>query len=440
MKNMHLLRMHPASVFRRCFDVIVILLAFACGTLAQPGEGPTVAEVEARYNVQLTELSRQIANSPANAVLYTQRAKIYVTMFHSLLLHKHEGRHLLDKAIGDFSTAIEITPSAAAHLGRVGCSQTLLWKDPPPRDRPADSVNFFLRSRVYDGFLADFENALALSSNDDERKESLAGLARLLTLRARNLAIPEVQAQMRALGIYYSVWDEFDRALAYTKQMLKLASDTERSWPTHLAEGLAELYATIASAAYRLAEYDRALAALEAGQKYVTARAVGYCVYYALWGRTHEKAGSFTQAIAAYTKAMKESEWNCRNLLEYRGDAQLAQGNLTEALADYSALFEGSGEHSGCPGIAFCTARLPIKRAQVYLRLNMHQNAVTELDLAIEKAPVGHCPQILLMRAKALRLAGDEERALADEQRAAKLEATRFCVEGYIEGPVYFLY
>lgn len=127
-------------------------------------------------------------------------------------------------------------------------------------------------------------------------------------------------------------------------------------------------------------------------------------------------------------------------LLEYRGDAQLAQGNLTEALADYSALFEGSEKHLGCDRIAFCTARLPIKRAQVYLRLNMPQNAVTELDLAIEKAYVGHCPQILLMRAKALRLAGDTERALADEQRATKLEATRFCVENYIEGADYFLY
>ena len=399
---------------------------------AQPGEGPTIAEVEARHKQKLEELAFRIRSAPSSA-LFVERAELYVAMYRGLVLHRPAGRHFVERAIDDFSAAIDLQPSALAYLGRVWCSREMHWTD-PPKDHPAKMIDFFLKAPAYAGYLSDFQNALRLSTSDGERSQSLDGLASLHAWRARHLATSQISAELRARGDPYSIWEDFGRSLEYATQRARLEPRASNGSLASGEQGIGEIYVQMGRAAARLGEFDRALTAFQSAETYLTDHNAGICSYYAAWGKVYASQGLFLQSVETYTRGLKLSEWNCRPLLEYRGDAYLAHGQANDALADYDALFQGNEQVPGCTGVAFCAARLPIKRAQAYLRLQQPQKAVAEITFAIEKAFIGHCPQVLLLRAKAYRQLGDVASALVDEQRAARLNPSQACLDYYVEG------
>jgi len=394
-----------------------------------------VAELEARFKPQLEELGRQIGYQPWRASLYLERAKVYVGMYRSLMLHRPEGRHFVEKALTDFSAAINLQASAEAYLGRAWCRQQIIWTvKAPRRDRPKETVDFFFSDPLFPQTLSDLRDAARLGTTDEEHREAFSGLSRLHSWRARSLAAPEAAAEMRARGTTYSVWDDFDRSLGYAREAVGHTPEKVLEWPTFREEAIGAIYAEIGSAAYGLGEYGRALSAFQSGEKHLTEHYQDFCGYHAVWGDTYAKTGQLREAIATFTRALARSEWNCRYLLERRGDAHLAYGSLNDALADYTALLAGTEKFPGCMSVPFCLGRLPMKRAKVYLRLGQPEKAVAEIDFAVEKAFIGHCREVLSLRAEAHRRLGNLPLALADEQRAAKLEPSRACVQYYIEG------
>src|SRR5205085_9958064 len=170
---------------------------------------------------------------------------------------------------------------------------------------------------------------------DEHKSEYLRALSDLHSARALRLSEPPEMQELRARGEAYSVWDDFNAAIEYAKK----AAEYDRGKKTLLAEALkgnvANLYKIKGAVAYRLGEFDVAVGAYQEGENYIPEAYHDLCTYYGGWGDSYAKKGMYDAAVEKYDAAVRISEANCAYLLERRGDAYAAEGNLEAALSDY---------------------------------------------------------------------------------------------------------
>jgi hypothetical protein len=395
------------------FTLLLVLLS-APSAAAQPGHVPGVDELQKQLQPAFDEIAEQIKNDRLNTELYVRRSKLYRALYERAGYHGRDGSAFAEKALADLSTAVELKPTREAYAERAGWYMTLAFADGHPAYARANPwADLFLKYSRFGAAESDLLRALRLSDGGEQLTSSYTALTWVCSTRAQYMATPAAASELRAHGLKYSAWDDFDRAAAYAKEWLKYAPKKASEWPLYNEENLVSVYEAKGRAAYALGESGVALAALAEGEQYLTSHYYGVCNYYSVWGDTYVREGRFADAIRALTKGLGAQDWNCRRLFERRADVHFAAGELREALEDYTALWRLTEERQ--------KGALCFKRAKVYLKLNEPRDAVGELNFAAEQTASSYCPQIYSLRAQAFKLLGDAERAAADDRQAAKL-------------------
>ncbi|HKG13722.1 MAG TPA: hypothetical protein VKB12_10290, partial [Pyrinomonadaceae bacterium] len=387
----------PSEAARLALFTLLLAFLFAGGVAAQPGRVQSVEELQKQLQPNFDEIAARLRNEPRNATLYVWRSKLYMGLYRRAEYLGRDRSAFAAKALADLSTALGLSPTREAYVERAGWYMMLAFAAERPAYERADPWDgLSLKYSRFGAAESDLLHALRLSDGDGQLTGSYAGLAEVYSTKAQHMSTPEAASEMRARGFKYSAWDDFDRAVAYTKEWLKYAPKKAGEWPLYNEEQLARIYHAKGRAAYNLGETGIALAAFDAGEKYFTYHYFEICNYYAIWGETYVKEKRLDDAVRTFTRGIAADEWNCRPLLERRADAYFAQGEMRKALLEYAALWEKEEERF--------RGRLAVKRARVYLKLNEPDAAVGVLTSALEKTGSSFCPKIYLLRAQAFKL------------------------------------
>jgi tetratricopeptide (TPR) repeat protein len=387
---------------------------------AQPGPMPTVEETQKQLQPQFDELAAQLKQDRLKTDAYIRRSVLYMKLYRMAGYNKQDGYSFAEQALADLSLAIELNPTTEAYVARAWWYQTTWPSERQPANSPAKAMaDFYLKYSRFTLSETDLFKALSVSKNEEQLSKAYGALSGIYAARAQLMLTPTLTPEMRARAGKYSPWDDFDRCIEYGKKWLKYAPPAAGMPPTFNAEQFPGVYHVKGRAAYEVGELDIASSAFEAGSTYLTGNYFEVCSYYMGWGDTYVRKKQFSKAIEVFTQGLKANEWNCRLLLERRGDAYVAEGELHKALQDYIAL----SDKMDC-----CKGGLLIKRAKVHLKLKEPQKALDEINEAFNVYYILGCPKVLLLRAEVYRLLGELGRAQEDEQRAAKL-GTDYCPE-----------
>lgn len=409
------------KTLRLAFCLLLLVLLSGEKTRAQPGYVPTVAELEKQLQPDFQKLAIQIANNPKDASPYLERAKLYYRLYERAVYKKSPADIYSEKALADASTAIKINPTDEAYNVRAEFYRRFLYYESTSRDmEPEQLVSFYIKNTDFDLARSDLLKATRLGKDNNNLTTYFGNLSRLHSDRAEHLS--NAASELRARWRRYSIWDDFDTAIEYEKKVFELGPKKAGNFPTDYDNRVAGVYHSKGNAAYKLGEYDIALDAFQQGDKYLNRRYFQIRLYYERWGDTLIKKNLSAQAIEVFTKALNIPLCNCYDLFARRGVLYEEMGDLQKALDDYTA-----GLNKGT--FAELSGELYIRRARIYLSGGEASKALADLDQALQKYQTRMCPQTYRMRAEAHYKLGENELALADEQKASKLPPREMCVE-----------
>lgn len=417
--NYSRLRSTPVGKVLRLVFCSLLLILFSVEKIrAQPGYVPSAEELEKKLEPDFKRLASQIANNPRDASPYMERANIYQRIYWTAQYHNSSTDIYSEKALADISTAIKLNPSGETYRARAEWHIIFWHQAGPSINEPVDIVKLFLKNADFDIARADLLSAIRLDKDNYRLSIYFSYLSDLHMMRASRLS--EAVSELRARGKKYSVWDDFNIAIEYSKKMFELAPKKAGDFPTNYESRVATVYLNKGRAAYNLGEYDIAIDAFQSGEMYVTNNYLEICNYYRVWGNAYAKKNLHNQAVQAFTKALKASESYCRILFKLRGESYEAMGDLQKAAADYASevakdTFAGS------------TGELTIKQVKVYLKLGEADKALAELDQLIGRPGVTICPEVYRLRAETYRQLGRVDLALADEEKAGKMPQRPYC-------------
>jgi tetratricopeptide (TPR) repeat protein len=198
-------------------------------------------------------------------------------------------------------------------------------------------------------------------------------------------------------------------------------------------EPLQSAWLAKATAAKRFARDDVALKALAGAEQLQQKGSFPNCRIYRLRAGIRLKRDQIAEALRDLTFAI-ENNPDCKNLYEVRGDVNQAAGDLRAAVEDYSKIIEFES-----PNLASNTYW---KRGKAYDQLGEVEKASSDFTRAIGTSTL--CEQDYQIRARAFRLAGNEEAARADEEMAArtvqeqkKYRGSDFCSHHHTQFPAW---
>jgi tetratricopeptide (TPR) repeat protein len=142
----------------------------------------------------------------------------------------------------------------------------------------------------------------------------------------------------------------------------------------------------------------------------------------------------FDKAIAYAQKSVRVPyhQWNVVNAVLRKGDTAYKTKEYAIALATFQSdeQYLGKDHALFCENESnreFCASNqrdalltFSLRRGRTYLKLHQPEEALTQLNVYIEKAYHLECADIFRLRAQAYYQLGDDERALAEEERAKK--------------------
>jgi tetratricopeptide (TPR) repeat protein len=214
----------------------------------------------------------------------------------------------------------------------------------------------------------------------------------------------------------------FDAIVADYKEAIRLARESRRKNPSQFSgsESPVHLYSGALSGVY----LNRAEAFLRDPE---SLKATPWQLKeYSVWD-------DFDKAISYAQKSVQQPNelWNVIEASVRKGDAAFRSGEYDMALDAYQSDTKYLGENyqlfcdDDQKPDSYCasrkrefTLRFSMKRAKVYVKLREPEKALAELGVYFEKAYHQDCAQPFQLRAKANRLLGRPDLALADEEKA----------------------
>jgi tetratricopeptide (TPR) repeat protein len=378
------------------FVFLLVVLLTVAKTAAQPTDRRDFREIEHEFKEWIDETDKLISVNGPDVALYRRRAGLYQELYRLTQYYKKShNESYAGKGLADISRVIDLNPVEESFAERARFHE-MIWKTHVP------------------------SSAIRLGRSDERIRTYLIALSDLHWGRAATLAHASEMLELRALDQTYSIWSDFDTAIDYAKEAYEHAKKATAHggnagyWAEYSRSNVASVHRRKGEAAFALDQFEIALTAYQAGEKYIHERYSWSCNYYAEWGGIYLKLNRHDPAIEKFTKALTAAESECPYVFELRADAYAAKGDLARALADYTA---GPEKYPA----KVLRDRVVLKRAKVYLKLGQGEKALADLNSYIEKIPQGYCPQAYLLRAQAHRQLGNVKLALADEQTAGQL-------------------
>jgi tetratricopeptide (TPR) repeat protein len=337
-----------------------------------------------------------------------------IALAHTYRGNAYRGREDNEKAIADFTKAIELDPKRAAynrgltHAARGEYDQAIGEYDEAIKSNPSDAAAFNARAGAYNSkgnrerAAADWNEALRLDPklaaaylnrgnafyNKGDRE--LAAIDAMEAIRLE----PNLPGGYTLRGVVYFSKGEFDRAIAdYTKAI-------------ELDPKLGRVYENRGAAWERKGDIDKSIAdftkAIEVNPK--SARA------YDFRGALYSKRNERDLAIADFEKAIAVNP-KYVNAYNNRGIVYGRKGEIDKAIADYTTAIEIDPKYSWAYN----------NRGLAYGRKGELDKALADFDKAVEVDP--KYALAYANRGNAFEQKGDNERALADFRKVLELPA-----------------
>jgi tetratricopeptide (TPR) repeat protein len=371
---------------------------------------------------EIENLDRQIASDPKNPVNYYQRGLVYSTLIDLRLSGARDvvfdGKvyfaDVEEKAIADFTRAIQIAPRVEYHVerGKIYFSQwereTTNFQYVRRGDKHSDEEilqtidKLFLYNEVFQAAEKDFLKGIELSENYETSRNARDRLYTLRNRRALSLNISESIADLIGGGKAADIaLADFDDAIEFYRFYL---ANNQRE--EHVKKYVYDAWIQKGAAAKRFGRDDIALEAFRQAEKVQVKNSYPVCALYQDRAEIFVKRANLDAALRDVAFAI-ENNLNCKRMNELRGDIYLVKGDLTSAIDSYSVILN---EKNGFDRDVYW------KRGKVYLQISEPQKAIDDFTAAINYS--GLCEKDYQLRAAAHRLAGDTQAAEADEERA----------------------
>ncbi len=427
-----------------------ILFVFLCSsqTAAQPGGCYSATwreeycrkereEILRQYTSLIEEFSQKIAREPQKAEFYYQRGRVYsAIMFLAHLGFKNvefDGKvYFTDvdaKALADYTRAIKLAPKAEYYEQR-GDIYLAYWQREIPSffymngtEKKAkeeilkDVERLFLDNENFKAAEKDFQKAVKLSADYAASANAREKLTALYAARGGHLARTEYVADIiknqKAADIALADRDyEIEHYATVIANVKPVWVRTKQDYEMNLQfekDGFYRLWLAKGIAAQNFGRDSLALEAYNQAEKFWT-KYTNNCAVHAYRARLFLKRGDFETALRDVAFALENGGWNCRGFVALRGDIYARKGDLPRAAEDYSVFL-------ALEAGAYAKETF-LKRGKIYLKLGEAEKAIADFTSVI--GYYSSCEKDYRLRAQAYRLAGNEEAARADDERAEK--------------------
>lgn len=401
-----------------CF-VLVCLVCFISQIAAQPTSFRNFSPNQRKGMTQgfledVEKLTRRIEKDNQNIAFYKERLQFYKNLL-ELNFDNSDWLVYADKLEADLSRIIELEETADNYVWRGNWFSERLRRSPP-----SEKISeLYPINKYFDKAVSDYLKASRLNSEPQKLTSIYNNLSELYSLRPQKLVLSADFRTGQSEIPLKLVLNDFDASIRYRREAFE--SGYKLPYADLLKTSLAGTYKTNADTAFELGEYKTALNFYEAGQNYLGGE-YSQCPYYAAWGNVYLKMKKFDKAIELFNTVPKDDAANCVILFGNRGDAFAAKGDFERSLSEYrKALALDQGDSLKRSGWLY------IKRSKLFLKLGKPEEALADLNLAIEKQYIFDCPQVYEIRAEAYRKLGKLAQALSDKQTANKLKNQQDC-------------
>jgi tetratricopeptide (TPR) repeat protein len=425
--------------FRVCFRRAVIILLAALPTAilsavvvkAQPGgcydatwraeycREERTAAIKS-YQAELSKIGEQIRRAPRVAENYYRRGQIYVNITSRGLSGEFDGAVYFAEAdaqaFADFTAAARLDPMKPQYFAARARMRARYWnldlsgysylrseKYKPDAEIIADIGRLLLDNENYKAAEKDFLQCFALLGNrlSRESQETCNGYVQMRQTRAYWLgAYPHVAALIGKTKMADAALADLDFAIEAEKVYSQSSGRDSSLTQVYLVDK--------ARNAVRFGRDDTALATLAEAEKLLADNRYQVCQIYSTRAAIFLRQKRIDLALKDADSALAASGyWICQNMLEVRGDIYRSRGEIEKALEDYSNLLKTDSTLLG--GVYW-------KRGKIYLQTGEYEKAVADFTAAIGYGSL--CEKDYELRAKARRLAGDEEAAAEDDKKA----------------------
>lgn len=369
------------------------------------------------YDSEIKSLGKKILREPKNAELYYLRGKIYTAMMQfGFKKVEFDGKiYFADidvKAIADFTKAISLAPKAEYYAAR-GVIYYEYWRGEANsfqyflNERPADEKilktidELFLSNANFNKAESDYLTAVKMASDTAKSLDYRGFVGMLRTLRAGNIGNFENVAKLVGGGKIA------DLALAGFDYQIQYRKDYHAF--TKYSGGAISIKSELLQKAIIAKKFGRdeiALEALAEAEKLLEKDLSDICQIYRNRAEIYLRQEKYDLAIKDIDSAV-EKGFNCKYLVEFRGDLYQRKGERDKAIENYSLLLDGENIYG--------KKEIYLKRGKLYLQKGENEKAVADFTNAIGTSTL--CEQDYQWRAKAYRLAGNETAALEDDKR-----------------------
>ncbi len=410
------------------FLPIVLCLLFLLQVSAQPGgcysaTWQTESCREQRnaliknYDSEIKNLNKKILREPKNAELYYLRGKTYTALMKfGFKKVEFDGKiYFADidvKAIADFTKAISLAPKAEYYAAR-GIIYYEYWRGEANsfqyflNEKPTDEEilqtldELFLNNANFNKAESDYLTAVKTASEIAKSLDYRGFVAMLRQLRAGNIGNFEYVAKLVGGGkIADLLLAGLDYQIEYRKDYYAFTKYSGEAISIK-AEWLQK-----AIIAKKFGRDEVALEALAEAEKLLEKDISDICQIYRNRAEIYSRQQKYDLAITDINSAV-EKGFNCKYMIEFRGDIYQRKGERDKAIEDYSLLLDGNDIYG--------KRAIYLKRGKLYLQKGESEKAIVDFTNAIGTSTL--CEQDYQWRAKAYRLAGNEAAALEDDKR-----------------------
>jgi tetratricopeptide (TPR) repeat protein len=355
----------------------------------------------------------------------------------------------LDKAIADYTRALELQPDAAlyrrralAHARKRALDEAIadytesLRLEPRNAEAHANRGLVYAQKNDHEHALADYNEALRQNPRDPillfnrgnthyargDHNLALADYTEVIRLDSRNLWAHSNRGKLHVLrGDYARAVADFTRVLQLDPNNIHALCDRAAAYSAmHQHEHAVADYSTALGLQPGITLYnDRGLEHVALGNldaalaDFTQAIALGpdFPGPYLLRANAFADKGEFDKAFADFSEAIRLDPEYSGGWFD-RGNLHLRRGNLDEALADYTRVLDLESDH----------AAAYFQRGNVHAQRGKWDAAVADFDAALSLNPDDVAA--LTNRGNAYASLGNPQRALADYNEALRRDPT----------------
>ncbi|HQU83313.1 MAG TPA: hypothetical protein PKY59_09325 [Pyrinomonadaceae bacterium] len=391
-----------------------VLTSFAQPTSLREFNAPSRQLMTEGTQIKIDALTEQIEKDRNNVALYRKRLRLYFDLI-ELNFDNRNWTIYADKSEADLSLIIELEETPENYLARANWLSERLRRSPPAER----VVELYPDNQYFNKAAADYLKAIQLDSDSKNLVSVYTNLSGLYVIRPYKLAAsPNFQARRTKIPLKL-VRNDFDNSIKYGQLALEISA--KMSSADVLRENLATTFMLNINTAVKLKDFQTALGFYESGKNFSIT--TSSCAYYAGWGNIYLKLKKFDKAIEIFNAVSQTENPQCVDLIANRGDAFAAKGESEKALSDYiKALTIDEKDSLQKIGWVY------IKKAKLLLKLGKTEQALSDLNNAVEKEYIADCPSVYRIRAKIYGKLGKRDLAKNDIQNANKLKNQANCL------------